>query len=408
MKEAQETPDVSDRSGAQASLIRRVMSGSWLVSVLAVVVALVVGSVLIAISNPNVQTAAGYFFARPVDTFVALWSAVGDAYEAMLRGAVFDWKASSTARMWRPITETLTNSVPLIFAGLGVAVGFRAGLFNIGAQGQVVLGAIFGSYVGFAWHLPPVIHLLAAMCGAALGGALWSGIAGILKAKTGANEVITTIMLNSIAGLLIGYVLTRPSFIGEGNTNPKSMPVLETAMYPRLLGDSFRVHFGFIAALAAALFVWWLLERSTIGFEFRATGLNPAAARTAGISVEKVTTLVMIVSGALCGLAGSAPALGTERYLTTGIAASIGFDAITVALLGKSRPLGTVLAGLLFGALKAGGAIMQTATQTPIDIVLVIQSTIVLFIAAPPLVRAIFRLPEPLPHSRIAKKEVAA
>ena len=188
-------------------------------------------------------------------------------------------------------------------------------------------------------------------------------------------------MLNSIAGLLIGYVLTRPSFIGEGNTNPKSMPVLETAMYPRLLGDSFRVHFGFIAALAAALFVWWLLERSTIGFEFRATGLNPAAARTAGISVEKVTTLVMIVSGALCGLAGSAPALGTERYLTTGIAASIGFDAITVALLGKSRPLGTVLAGLLFGALKAGGAIMQTATQTPIDIVLVIQSTIVLFIA---------------------------
>ncbi len=389
-----------DHEDAPISLMRRLLSGSWLVSILAVLVALLVGAVLIAISNEDVQRTAGYLFARPSDFFGALISAVGSAYGAMLRGSIFDWQATSVVRMWKPLTETLTNSVPLIFAGLGVAVSFRAGLFNIGAQGQVVLGAIFGAWVGFAWNLPVGLHLIVAVVGAALGGALWGGIAGALKARTGANEVIVTIMLNSIATLLIAYVLTLSPVIGEGNTNPKSRHIVDSAAYPQLLGPSFRLHAGFILALLAALAVWWLLERSSLGFQFRATGLNPDAARTAGISVPKVTVLVMLISGALCGLAGSAPALGTDRYLTSGIAASYGFDAITVALLGKSKPGGTVLAGLLFGALNAGGTIMQTATQTPIDIVLVIQSTIVLFIAAPPLVRAIFHLPEPVAKRR--------
>ncbi|WP_067778645.1 ABC transporter permease [Actinomyces vulturis] len=386
------------------SLAYRLLSGSWLVSVLAVFVALLVGAVLIIMSDSDVQRTATYFFARPTDFFSAAWNAVSGAYLAMLRGSILDWKATSTVRMIRPLTETLTNSVPLILAGLGVAVGFRAGLFNIGAQGQVILGAIFGSYVGFAFNLPIGLHLLVAVVAAGIGGALWAGIAGVLKAKTGANEVIVTIMLNSIAALLIAYVLTLSPVIGQGNTNPKSRHVLDSAAYPLLLGAPFRIHAGFIVALLAAAAVWWLLERSTLGFEFRATGMNPEAAQTAGISVAKVTILVMLVSGFLCGLAGSAPVLGTERYLTSGVAASYGFDAITVALLGKSRPGGTVLAGLLFGALNAGGTLMQTATQTPIDIVLVIQSTIVLFIAAPPLVRAMFHLPEPGKKSKNKKK----
>lgn len=375
----------------QRSLTHRLISGSWLVSVLAVLVALLVGVILIAIAKSDeVVATSSYFFARPADLLHVLF----DPYVAMIRGSIVDWQAASTARMWRPLTETLTNSVPLILAGLGMAVAFRAGLFNIGGQGQVVLGAIVSSFIGFAFNLPG-IHMVLAVLGAAVGGAAWAAIAGVLKARAGANEVIVTIMLNSIAALLIAYVLTLPVVIGQGNTNPKSQHVADTAAYPLLLGSGFRLHAGFLVALAAAAAVWWLLERSSIGFEFRAVGLNPAAARTAGISVAKVTVLAMIVSGALCGLAGSAPTLGTERFLTSGIAGSYGFDAITVALLGKSRPGGVVAAGILFGALKAGGTLMQTATSTPIDIVLVLQSTIVLFIAAPPLVRAMFHLPEP-------------
>lgn len=375
----------------QRSLTHRLISGSWLVSVLAVLVALLVGVILIAIAKSDeVAATSSYFFARPADLLHVLF----DPYVAMIRGSIVDWQAASAARMWRPLTETLTNSVPLILAGLGMAVAFRSGLFNIGGQGQVVLGAIVSSFIGFAFNLPG-IHMVLAVLGAAVGGAAWAAIAGVLKAKAGANEVIVTIMLNSIAALLIAYVLTLPVVIGQGNTNPKSQHVADTAAYPLLLGSGFRLHAGFLVALAAAAAVWWLLERSSIGFEFRAVGLNPAAARTAGISVAKVTVLAMIVSGALCGLAGSAPTLGTERFLTSGIAGSYGFDAITVALLGKSRPGGVVAAGILFGALKAGGTLMQTATSTPIDIVLVLQSTIVLFIAAPPLVRAMFHLPEP-------------
>ena len=213
-------------------------------------------------------------------------------------------------------------------------------------------------------------------------------------------------MLNSIAGYLLIHALTTRAFKGD-NTNPKSLTVKDGAQYPLLLGDSFRLHLGFVVALVAALLVWWLMERSEFGFQFRATGSNPQAARTAGIGVPRVTALVMVVSGALCGLAATGPVLGTQHNLTTSIAGSVGFDAMTVALLGRSRPLGTVLAGLLFGALTAGGTAMQTTTGTNVDIVLVLQSTIVLFIAAPPLVRAIYRLPAPGSRRRRARRPAA-
>ncbi|WP_172120263.1 ABC transporter permease [Actinomyces faecalis] len=380
---------------ARPGLLRQIAESNGLMGVLAVLTAMIVGSVLILVADPDVRTSAGYFFARPSDLLGAVGTSLTEAYTALVRGGLFDWQASTPARMWRPLTETLTVATPLILAGLGMAVAFRAGLFNVGGQGQIILGAVVGGYVGFTWHLPAGLALLAAVLGCVLGGLLWGAIPGLLKALTGASEVITTIMLNSIALFLLSHALTTDAFIGEGNANPKSLPILAGAQYPRLLGDSFRLHLGFLVALAAAVFVWWLLERSEIGFQFRATGLNPEAARTAGISVPRVTVLVMLVSGALCGLAASGPVLGTQHYLTTSIAGSVGFDAMTVALLGRSKPLGTVLAGLLFGALTAGGTTMQAATGTPIDIVLVLQSTIVLFIAAPPLVRAIYHLPAP-------------
>jgi simple sugar transport system permease protein len=399
-KPAHKAP-ASQIEGGLRSAFKDIAAGSWLVSLLAVVVALILGGVLIAAADPAVQETASYFFARPGDFLHAVWSVVAGAYTALFKGAVFNPAgATGFASQIDPLADTLTQSVPLIFAGLGLALGFRAGLFNIGAQGQIILGATVCAYPAFAWNLPGGLHLMVAVLAAMVGGALWGFIPGILKAKTGANEVIVTIMLNSVAGYLVAYLLTLSTFQRPGSINPVSPQVAETAMYPKLFGAQFSTHAGFVLAIAAAVGVWWLLERSTLGFRMRAVGLNPEAARTAGMNVNAIYIWVMVIAGALAGLAGSAQLLGTERSLSAGIAASFGFDAITVALLGRSKPLGTVLAGLLFGGLRAGGYAMQASTGTPIDVVLVVQSIIVLLIAAPPMVRAIFRLPSPEARQR--------
>ncbi|MUN62513.1 ABC transporter permease [Kocuria sediminis] len=366
---------------------RRTWLGSALQSVLAIVAALVLGGLLIAVTDERVADAAGYFFARPGDTLAAMWAAASSAYEAMFYGAVYNPNGATFAQRIYPLTETLTVATPLILAGLGVAVAFRAGLFNIGAQGQLLIGAALAAWVGFAWQLPVGVHLLAVVLAGAVGGALWGGIVGLLKARTGAHEVILTIMLNYIALNLVAYLLTRPAFLRPGSSNPVSPQIAETAMFPRLLGEQFRLHWGFVLAILATVFVAWLLHRSTVGFELRAVGANPRAARTAGISVTRGYVVVMLLAGALAGLAGVAQVAGTERALTSGIAASFGFDAITVALLGRSKPWGTFFAGLLYGAFRAGGVTMQSMTGTNIDIVLVVQSLIVLFIALPPLLR---------------------
>jgi simple sugar transport system permease protein len=341
-----------------------------------------------AVTNPKVAAAAGYFFARPSDTITEIFR----PYAALVQGSIFNWQGADLAAKLYPLAETLTVSTPLIFAGLGVALAFRAGLFNIGAQGQLIFGALFGAYVGFTWHLPVGLHLLVVVLAGMIGGGLCGGIVGLLKARTGAHEVIVTIMFNYVASFLLLFLLTTPAFQRKGSTNPISPFLDQTALFPELLGPQFRLHAGFILAILVTWGVWWILSRSTIGFEFRAVGANPNAARTAGVNVGRATILVMALAGALAGLSGIAQVSGTEKYLSGGVAASIGFDAITVALLGRSTPWGTFFAGLLFGAFRAGGVSMQAVTQTPIDIVLVIQSLIVLFIAAPPLVRAVFGL----------------
>jgi len=367
------------------SLLQRVLDASWLTITLAILMALLASSVLIAAANAEVQASAAYLFARPGDFIGAAWDAIFSAYSALFRGAVFDYQAEGVRRI-RPITETLTASVPLIFAGLGLAVGFRSGLFNIGAQGQVLMGAAAATWVGISVALPSGVHLAVACLAAVVVGATWAGIAGFLKARTGANEVIVTIMLNSIAIYLVSYLLTTP-LLAQGGSRPISPAVAPMATFPLLLGPSFRLHLGFVVALLAAVAVWWLMERSVLGFQFRAVGANQRAARTAGIKVNLVFVLVMLTAGGLAGLGGAAQILGTDKTLQASSAGSIGFDAITVALLGRSKPLGTVLAAILFGALRAGSPLMQTSANTPIDIVLVIQATIVLLIAAPVLVR---------------------
>ena len=383
-------------SGARSrSLLHEIVSGDALAGVLAVFLAVFVGSVMIAATDDGVRETISYIGARPSDFLTALWDAISGAYSAMFRGAIFNYNVTEPALQWRPLTETLKFAGPLILGGLGVGIAFRAALFNIGGRGQMLMAGGAAGWVGFKLDLPAIIHLpLAILVGMAV-GALWGGLAGLLKARTGAHEVIVTIMLNYVGYYLLFYALTKDYLLKTpGSANPKSLPMKETAILPKVLGDQFNLHLGFVLALVAVGVVWWLLNRSTLGYRIRAVGENPHAARASGINVGRTYTIVMMIAGSLLGLAGINQVLGT---VTSGISldldASIGFDAITVALLGRSRPLGILAAGLLFGALKAGGFTMQTSESISVDLVLVVQSLIVLFLAAPPLVRAIFRLP---------------
>jgi ABC-type uncharacterized transport system permease subunit len=364
------------------------------VTILAFFCALVVGAVLIVVADQATRTSFGYFFSAPGDTLANAWHAIATGYSALFRGAVFDPRSVSGggAAVLDPISNTLLNATPLILGGLGVAVAFRTGLFNIGVQGQMIIGAIFAGYVAFAWQLPHVIHLVVALLAGVVGGALWGGLAGWLKARTGAHEVITTIMLNYVALGLLTYLLGVKGFQAPGSNQAISRHTYGTARLPHLFGPDLRVHFGLVIALLAAVSVWWLLTRSTVGFSLRAVGANPFAARTAGMGVERSYLTVMLISGALAGLAGCSQILGTNTALTGDIDAGIGFDAITVALLGAATPGGTVLAGLLFGAFRAGSVVMATDTSTPSEIVSIIEPVLVLFIAAPALIRGIFRL----------------
>jgi general nucleoside transport system permease protein len=374
------------------------------VTVLAIFLALVVGAILIVIGDDTVRGEFGYFFSEPGTVLGDSWRVVADGYANLFKGAVVDPSlvsgaingSNSWSATFAPISETLTYTTPLIFTGLAVALAFRGGMFNIGAQGQAILGAIGGALVGFGLHLPYGLHLIVALLGAMLGGALWAFIAGALKARTGAHEVIVTIMLNNVAGLLLGWIITQGGVHNPTRSDAISKNVDKTAQLPTLPGvdhSLIRVHLGIVLGVLAAAGVGWLLLRSTVGFELRAVGANPAAARTAGMSVGRTYVLIMVLSGALAGLGGGMQVLGTTASsLTQQVTGSIGFDGITVALLGRGKPWGVVASALLFGALHAGGNRMQSFSHIGIDLVTVVQAVIVIFIAAPALVKAIFRL----------------
>jgi len=320
------------------------------------------------------------------------------AYRAMLDGSVGSVRA---------ISETLTAATPLILAGLSVALAFRAGLFNIGGEGQMLIGGMFGVLIGFSLTgLPIFIHLPLAILAGCIGGALWGLIPGLLKARTGAHEVIVTIMLNFIALRLVDYGLKTSLFQREGRSDPISKNIEATAELPQLLGwldSSLRVHLGLVVGLVAAGLIHWLLFRSTMGFEFRAVGANSTAARYAGMSISRAYILVMMLSGALAGLAGTGQVLGVLDRASPRFSAGIGFDGIAVALLGKSNPWGVVAAALLFGGLRAGGQEMQVSTGVGIDLIAVIQALIIIFVAAPAVIRALYRLKTTAEATRISR-----
>ena len=337
------------------------------VPVASVVLALVVAGLIILASS--LVTTGSMDWALP---FVA--------YGALLQGSL----GSPSA-----ILNTILQATPLVLGGLAVGIGFKAGLFNIGGQGQFLLAATAAAGVGAALaDAPAPIAITAALLAGMLAGAFWGWIPGALKAWSGAHEVVTTIMLNSIAAAIIGYLILGPllapgySFGRTGDLGNSTLPII--------LGTN--LHLGVLLAVAAVPVVWWLLYRSTLGFEIRSVGANPSAARYAGMRPKYLIMLTMSMSGLLFGIAGSIEILGVSHFMIPSYGTSIGFDAIAVALLGRSHPFGIAAAALLFGALRAGAGLMQVIAGIPVEIVDVIQAIILLFLAADVIVRRLFRI----------------
>jgi simple sugar transport system permease protein len=335
--------------------------------VLAVLTALLLGSVVIALAG-----------ADPLLAYEGLWE--------------------GCCASPRALSETLVWATPYVFTGLAVALALHGGLFNIGAEGQLALGALVAAWLGFALPglvgpLPAVIHLPLILVGGALAGGVWGAIPGWLKARTGAHEVINTIMLNYVALLGVSYLLNGPLRDPSPlNVIARTPEIALAARLPRPDAD-LRLHAGMLLALLVAAGVWWGLFRTPLGFAIRTVGANPAAARVAGMPVAGLVVASLAFSGALAGLAGAVEVAGLHHRHELGFSLGYGFDAIAVALLARAHPLGVVPAALLLGALRNGATRMQFLSGVPIDLVLVLEGLILLLVAAETLVRRLYRLP---------------
>lgn len=394
--------------------LQRLTARNWqatLMPVLAIFTALVIGAIFIAAFDPEVWEA----FGGGVGAGLSLaWQSIVRAYTALFEGAfgspsriaegvrIYRQTGESVEllKAIRPLTESLRIATPYILAGLAVALGFRCGLFNIGAEGQYFIGGLASVFVGYSiTGLPWFIHLPLAIAAGMAGGAFWAAIAGFLKAKVGAHEVINTIMLNYIAYRLADYFLQVGGPMARpGDYRPISQEIQPSAYLPQFFPDdpSISINVGLFLALVAVAVVYWLLFKTTLGFEIRAVGANPRAARTAGIGVARSFVLAMALSGSLAGLAGAHDILGVIHYMPNAFFSGYGFDSIALALLGKSHPVGVLLAALLFGFLRAGAQRMQAPPAgVPIDIISVLQGLIIIFIAAPEVIRFIYRLRAP-------------
>jgi simple sugar transport system permease protein len=374
------------------SVLKEILSTSATRAFLSILMGFLVGAIFMIVASEDVGEAleSGGFG----DAFQAALRTVADGYAALFRGSIFNTRADDLATAFRPLTETLRLAGPLIAAGLGISLGFRVGLFNIGGNGQMIFGILWATWISTRVEMPIILHMVVAVVVAILGAALWGALVGFLKAQTGAHEVILTIMLNYVAIGLFTWFIRSPNLLQQeqaGGTPKSDAPAL-TAQLPAFLPGTYSLHWGFLLALGAVGVYWWLMERSAIGYRFRMVGHNPDAARTAGISVGRTYVWAMAASAAFVGVAGANQALGTQVGYTETVHAGIGFDGITVALLGGGNAVGVLFAGLLFGAFKAGGPQMQVIGISP-EVLGIVQGAIVLFIAAPPLVRAIFRLP---------------
>jgi general nucleoside transport system permease protein len=313
------------------------------------------------------------------------------AYMGLVQGAFGSSKALSETAVW---------ATPYIFAGLAVAVAFNGGLFNIGAEGQLALGAVTAALIGYAlpgWlgiSIPVYIHIPLTVGMGMLAGAIWAAIPGALKAYTGGHEVINTIMMNYIALNIVSFLLNGPMRDPDPlNLSARTPEIAVSARIPAIFSNPLlRVHWGFVLALVVAAVIWWLLWKTKLGFEIRTVGANPDAAKYAGINVKRTIIVTMAISGALAGLAGAIEVTALNYRHELGFSMGYGFDAIAIALLGKTNPFGVVLAAILFGAMRNGATRMQFLTQIPVDIISVIQALILLFVAADAIIRFIYRI----------------
>ena len=321
-----------------------------------------------------------------------IWSVGGnpfDAYGGMIEGSFGSLQALSETTVW---------ASPYIFAGLAVAIAFKAGLFNIGVEGQLTLGAVAAAGVGYGLpallkqDIPSYIHLPLTIGAGVLAGGIWAAIPGWLKARFGGHEVINTIMMNYIALNLTSFLLNGPmKDPNPANVSARTPEIAQSARLTPLFAD-YRLHWGFILALGIAVLLWWVLWKTNLGFEIRTAGTNPDAAKYAGINVQRTIILAMLFSGMLAGLAGAIEVSALNFRHELGFSSGYGFDAIAIALLGKTHPLGVVIASILFGAMRNGATRMQFLTQIPTDIISVIQALILLFVAADAIIRFIYRI----------------
>ena len=373
------------------------------IPLLAIFTGLVIGAILIAVTSSNVWAAFGQGLGKGL---AEAWREIITAYQALFTGSLGDparmirslssGNAVEIRRAFNPILESLVQSTPYIFAGLAVALGFRSGLFNIGVEGQLFVGAAAATYVGFAVKgLPGYIHMPLAFLAGAAAGAFWAFIPGFLKAKTGGHEVINTIMMNWIAFRLTEWLLSGPMTRPGSGGLPLSPMIEDSAKIPQFFASPIRFHLGFFIALLVAYLVWWLLFKTTWGMNLRTVGTNPRAAKYAGLDTGKSIMLAMTLSGALAGMAGAVQILAVNHSMALGLSSGYGFDSIALALIGNNHPLGVILSSLLFGTLRNGATRMMVVSSIPIDIVDVIQAIILMFVAAPAIIRSIYRLRKP-------------
>ncbi len=401
MSEKEKKQDTKKKNAGKIFL-EEISKSSLTVTVLAIFTGLVLGGLLVAVTTVEVYQAFDISFWEGIKTGAsAAWS----TYEALFYGSVGNpgkiidaikgGEAEDIRRAFNPFFDSLVVSTPYIFAGLAVALGFRVGLFNIGVEGQLYIGAATTVAAAiFLKGLPAIVHVPISLLAGFIGGGLWGFVPGLLKATTGGHEVINTIMMNYIAFRLSEFLLRGPLKNPEGFT-PVSAPIEESAQLFRFFKSPIRFHIGFFIALFVAYLVYLLLFKTTWGFTLRTVGANPRAAKYAGMNIMRTTILAMVLSGGLAGLAGANEVMGVNHNLALAFSSGYGFDAIALALLGNSHPVGVVLSAILFGFLRNGAIQMQLSAGIPIDIISILQALILAFIAAPAIIRTIYRLKEP-------------